>query len=68
LGIISKIKLGLGGTLVAIIGFLWLFGGVLGMVIGAVRGEWVCIILSCLVPAFGAFYSLYVAITSIFGG
>lgn len=68
MGVISNIKLALGGTLVLIIGWLWAFGGITGMVVAAVRGEWVCVILSLLVPAFGALYSLYVAIAALFGG
>lgn len=66
--IITMLEGIIGGTLAAIVAYLWLFGGVTGMVIGAVRGEWIPIILSFLVPAFGAIYTLYVAISALFGG
>ncbi len=58
----------LGGFLALVLAYLWLFGGVTGIVIGAVREEWVAMILSGIIPAFGAFYTLYVAISAMFGG
>ena len=58
----------IGATFALILAYLWLFGGITGVVIGVVREQWVAAILSAFVPAFGALYSLYVAISALLGG
>lgn len=57
-----------GAFFAMVLAYLWIFGGVTGIVIGVVREEWAAMILSAFVPAFGALYTLYVAISAMFGG
>ena len=63
---LTKLKLGLGGVGLAIIGILWAFGGILGAIIGIANDSALNAVLSLLIPAYGAIYTVVMAIDGMF--
>lgn len=63
---LTKFKLGAGGVMLAIIGILWAFGGILGAIIGVMREDALMAVLSLLIPAFGAIYTVVSLFQGIF--
>lgn len=63
---LTKLKLGLGGVVLAVIGILWAFGGVLGAAIGIANEDALNAVLSLLIPAYGAIYTVIMAIGAMF--
>ncbi|MCF8495204.1 MAG: hypothetical protein K9G62_00890 [Alphaproteobacteria bacterium] len=63
---LNILKLGVGGVLGTIILVLWLFGGILGAIIGIAKEEALYAVASLLVPGFGAIYTVISALGAIF--
>ena len=61
--LITKLKLALGSVVGLTIAALWFFGGVIGCIVGIVKGQALFAVLSLLIPVFGALYT----IVSFFG-
>lgn len=66
MSVISKVKLIFGGVLGMIILALWFFGGIIGAIVGIANDEALYAVLSLLVPAFGAIYTIISAIGALF--
>ena len=63
---IKKIKLALGGTLVAFIGILWAFGGFIGAIIAATRDDLLSVVLAIFIPGYGAIYTVIAIFRALF--
>lgn len=66
LSLATKIKLIFSGMMGMVILSLWFFGGILGALTGIVKDEALYAVLSLLVPAFGAIYTLVSAVGALF--
>lgn len=66
MGIVSSIKLLFGSILGIIVLALWFFGGIIGAIVGIAQGEALYAVLSLLVPAFGAIYTVISALDALF--
>lgn len=62
----DKLKLVFGGVVGMTVLALWFFGGIIGAIVGIVKGEALFAVLSLLVPAFGALYTIISAIGALF--
>lgn len=63
---IGKIKLLFGSILGIIFLALWFFGGIIGAIVGIAKDEAIYAVLSLLVPAFGAIYTVISALDALF--
>tara|TARA_B100002019_G_scaffold268271_1_gene260055 strand:- start:651 stop:881 length:231 start_codon:yes stop_codon:yes gene_type:complete len=63
----EKLKLIFFSALGMFITSLWFFGGFIGAVIAAIRGELLSLVLSIFIPMYGALYTIFVIIGSFFG-
>lgn len=63
---LTKLKLGVGGVFLAIVGILWAFGGILGAIIGIANDQALHAVLSLVIPAYGAIYTVVMAIGALF--
>jgi len=66
MSVISKVKLIFGGVLGMITLALWFFGGIIGAIIGIANDEALYAVLSLIVPAFGAIYTIISAFGALF--
>lgn len=66
MSVASRLKLIFGGVLGMIILALWFFGGIIGAIVGIANDEALYAVLSLLVPAFGAIYTIVSAIGALF--
>jgi hypothetical protein len=63
---LTKLKIGFGGVFATIILILWAFGGFLGAVIGIANDDALNAVLSLVIPAYGAIYTVVMAIGALF--
>lgn len=66
MGLFSSVKVIFGGVLGMIVLALWFFGGIIGAIVGIAQGEALYAVLSLLVPAFGAIYTVISALDALF--
>lgn len=66
MSLVGKIKVIFGGVLGMVILALWFGGGIIGAIIGIAKDEALYAVLSLLVPAFGAIYTIISAIGALF--
>ena len=66
MSVVGKLKVIFGGVLGMIVLALWFGGGIIGAIIGIAKGEALFAVLSLLVPAFGAIYTVVSAIGALF--
>jgi hypothetical protein len=64
--LLTKLKLGVGGIFLTIILILWAFGGILGAIIGVANDDALNAVLSLLIPAYGAIYTVIMALSGMF--
>jgi len=64
--IVSKLKIAMGSVLGLTILALWFFGGIIGAIVGIMKGEALFAVASLIVPAFGALYTIISAIGALF--
>lgn len=66
MGLFSGVKMLFGSVLGIIVLALWFFGGIIGAIVGIAQGEALYAVLSLLVPAFGAIYTVISAMDALF--
>mgnify|MGYP001399405229 CR=1 FL=1 len=66
MSLVGKIKVIFGSVLGLTILALWFFGGIIGAIVGIAQDEALYAVLSLLVPAFGAIYTIISAIGALF--
>lgn len=66
MGLLSGVKMLFGSVLGIIVLALWFFGGIIGAIVGIAQGEALYAVLSLLVPAFGAIYTVISAMDALF--
>lgn len=64
--LLAKLKLGVGGIILTIIAILWAFGGIIGAIIAISKDDPWSVAFSLLIPAYGAIYTVFVAIAAPF--
>jgi hypothetical protein len=66
MGLFSGVKVLFGSVLGIIVLALWFFGGIIGAFVGIAKGEALYAVLSLIIPAFGAIYTIVSAIGALF--
>ncbi len=65
-GIISAIKATALGIIGVYFAALWFFGGIIGAIVAAFNGHLFHLLLSLLIPAYGAIYTIIMTLAAIF--
>lgn len=63
---VTKLKLALGSVVGLTIAALWFFGGIIGCIVGIIKGQAIFAVLSLFVPGFGALYTIISALGALF--
>lgn len=66
MSILTTIKVAFGSAVGLTVLALWFFGGIIGCIVGIVKGQVLFAVASLLVPAFGAIYTIISALQAIF--
>lgn len=66
MSLVDKIKIFFFSALGVFFTALWFFGGFIGAIVAAFRGDLIHLVLSIFIPAYGAIYTVLVIIGSFF--